>query len=220
MSDDKTATDRKRANQKARKFFDGIWQSGDYWNLETSDFERAKYEHEIAMLDGYCYKRALDIGCGAGQFTRMLAPFVKSITAVDVAPLAIARARARGQGHREIEFRVENIMDHDFRTEPAWDLIVMNETIYYLGWLYSFFDIAWMANELYGATEPGGTFLMANTRGDISDYLLRPWIIHTYRDLFVNVGYIVKAEDVFQGKKNNVIFETLITVFVKRPNSV
>jgi hypothetical protein len=31
MSDgDESATDRKRANQKARKFFDNIWLSGDY----------------------------------------------------------------------------------------------------------------------------------------------------------------------------------------------
>jgi SAM-dependent methyltransferase len=219
MSDDESAADRKRANQKARKFFDSIWRSGDYWTLETSDFERAKYEHEIAMLDGDCYKRALDIGCGAGQFTRMLVPFVKSTTAIDVAPSAIARATARWQGHREIEFRVENIMDHDFRTEPAWDLIVMNETIYYLGWLYSFFDIAWMANELYGATQPGGTFLMANTYGEMSDYLIRPWIIRTYRDLFVNVGYIVKTEDTFCGKKDNLMVETLMTVFVKHADS-
>src|SRR5262245_30597930 len=136
MSDDERVADRKRANKKARKFFNGIWRSGDYWNLETSDFERTKYEQAIAMLGGSRYKTALDIGCGAGQFTRMLVPFVKSITALDVAPSAIARARAREQRQREIDFRVENIMDHDFRTE-AWDLIVMNETIYYLGWLYS-----------------------------------------------------------------------------------
>jgi hypothetical protein len=91
MSDDASAAYRKRANQKARKFFDRIWRSGDCWNLETSDFERAKYEHEIATLDGHYYKRAVDIGCGAGQLTRMLLPFVESI-AVDVAPSAIARA--------------------------------------------------------------------------------------------------------------------------------
>jgi predicted TPR repeat methyltransferase len=146
----------------------------------------------------------------------MLARLVDCTTGVDVAPSAIARARAAGAGPGRIEFRVENVMDHDFRRDRPWDLVVMNETIYYLGWLYSFFDIAWMANELFGATRPGGTFLMANTYGEISDHLLRPWIIRTYRDLFVNVGYTVKT---LCGEKNNVALETLITVFVKAPSS-
>ena len=100
-------------------------------------------------------------------------------------------------------------------SDPPWDLIEMNETIYYLGWLYSFFDVAWMANDLYRATQPGGIFLMANTYGEISDYLIRPSIIRTYRDLFVNVGYVVKTENTFCGKKDNVMLETLMTVFVK-----
>jgi SAM-dependent methyltransferase len=215
MNDYESATDRKRASRRACEFFDAIWRAGDYWDLENSEFEQAKYKRQIELLQGSCYERALEIGCGAGQFTRMVAPLVKCITGVDVAPSAIARAQAAMGGHGQIEFRVENIMDRDFRVDRPWDLVVMNETIYYLGWLYSFFDIAWMANELFGATQPGGTFLMANTYGEISDHLLRPWMIRTYRDLFVNVGYYVKTEEVFRGKKNNVLLDTLITVFAK-----
>lgn len=39
------------------------------------------------------------------------------------------------------DFRLENIMDRDFMGDRPCDLIVMNETIYYLGWPYSFFDV-------------------------------------------------------------------------------
>ena len=218
MSDYRSKMDREVAARKAREFFDSIWQAGDYWDLETSEFEKAKYERQIELLQDCRYARALEIGCGGGHFTRMLATLADYTTAIDVAPSAIARAQAaRGPG--QIDFRVENIMDHDFVGDRPWDLIVMNETIYYLGWLYSFFDVAWMANELYRATQPGGTFLMANTFGEISDYLIRPWIIRTYRDLFVNVGYVVKTENTFCGKKNNVMVETLMTVFVKKADS-
>jgi 2-polyprenyl-3-methyl-5-hydroxy-6-metoxy-1,4-benzoquinol methylase len=212
-------TDRERASRKACEFFDAIWQAGDYWGLENSEFEQAKYERQIGLLQGSYYERALEIGCGGGEFTRMLAPLVRCTTAIDVAPSAIARAQAAGTGHGQIEFRVENIMNHDFRADRPWDLIIMNETIYYLGWLYSFFDVAWMSSELFSATQPGGSFLMANTYGEISDHLLRPWIIRTYRDLFVNVGYNVKAEEVFRGNKNNTVLDTLITVFVKPSRS-
>jgi SAM-dependent methyltransferase len=219
MSDYWNGMARERAGRKAYEFFDALWQAGDYWGLETSQFAQATYERQIELLQGFHYERALEIGCGGGHFTRMLVPLVDYTTGLDVAPSAIARAQAAGAGAGRIEFRVENVMDHDFRGDRLWDLIVMNETIYYLGWLYSFFDIAWMANELFGATRPGGTFLMANTYGEISDHLLRPWIIRTYRDLFVNVGYTVKTEEAFRGEKNNVALETLITVFVKAPSS-
>src|SRR5262249_23579071 len=127
-------------------------------------------------------------------------------------------ARAAVAGAGRIQFRVENIMDHDFRRDRPWDLIVMNEIIYYLGWLYSFFDIAWMAKEVFDATRPGGAFLMANTYRETTNSLLRPWIIRTYRDLFVNVGYTVKTEEAVSGEKNNVVLNTLVTVFVKPPN--
>src|SRR5262249_688128 len=181
--------------------------------------EQGKYERQITLLRGFYYESGLEIGCGAGQFTRMLAPLVNHITAIDVAPSAITRARERMARDGHIEFREQNIMEHDFRSDRGWDLIVMNETIYYLGWLYPFFDIAWIANEIFSSTQPGGTFLMANTYGEISDDLLRPWIIRTYRDLFVNVGYDVRTEEVARGEKNSVVLETLITVFVKPPSS-
>ena len=31
------------AAEKARAFFDDLWRRGDYWNLEGSLFEQAKY---------------------------------------------------------------------------------------------------------------------------------------------------------------------------------
>ena len=37
---------------------------------------------------------------------------------------------------RKIDFRVANIMQYNPRAEGPWDLVVMTETIYCLGWLY------------------------------------------------------------------------------------
>ena len=44
---------------------------------------------------------------------------------------------------------------------------------------------------------------------------MRPCLIRTYRDLFVNVGYKVKSEEIFRGTKNGVGIETLMTLFEK-----
>ena len=56
---------------------------------------------------------------------------------------------------------------------------------------------------------------MANTCGGVEDYLLRPWIIRTYRDLFLNVGYQREVEEIFHGKKNGVDIDVLISLFDK-----
>ena len=135
--------------------------------------------------------------------------------ALDIAPSAIARARAELAASAGVELRLANVMDQQFRGEAPFDLIVMSETVYYLGWLYSFFDVAWLAGELFTATSAGGRLLLANTRGGCDDALLQPWIIDPYRDLFANVGYRLESEREFRGTKNGVELEVLISLFVR-----
>jgi len=106
-------------------------------------------------------------------------------------------------------------MDYDPNTEGPWDLVVMSETIYYLGWLYPLFDVGWLATEIFAATREGGRFLMANTYGGEKDYLLRPWLIDTYRNLFLNVGFDLEAEELVTGAKNGVEYEVLVALFSK-----
>jgi predicted TPR repeat methyltransferase len=211
-------SERKAIDQKAHAFFDDLWKRGDPWDLESSEFEQGKYMRQREMLGGRRYARALEIGCGAGWFTRFLAHIAQNVVALDVAASAIARARAAGGDPDVVDFRVANVMDYDLRSEGPWDLVVMSETIYYLGWLYPFFDVAWLASELFASTTIGGRLLMANTCGGVEeDYLLRPWLIHTYRDMFLNVGYRLETEETFWGTKNGAGLEVLISLFIKVP---
>ena len=124
-------TDDRHAHETARSFFEELWQRGDPWELEASPFEQARYGRVLAMLDGRHYGSALELGCAAGAFTRMLAPLADRIVAVDISPTAIARARAAaGADHEKIDFRAGNIMDFDLHQDGPWDLVVMSETIY------------------------------------------------------------------------------------------
>jgi SAM-dependent methyltransferase len=207
--------ERRIIDEKARTFFEELWKQGDPWELESSEFEQAKYARQLAMVKDRRYTRVLEIGCGAGRFTQLLASTADRLVALDVAPTAIGRALAMKAKPGVVDFRVANIMDYDPRAEGPWDLIVMSETIYYLGWLYPFFDVAWLAAELYAATRTGGRILMANTQNGVDDHLLHPWLIHTYRDLFINVGYLLEAQEIFRGSKNGVELEALISLFVK-----
>ena len=201
--------------RESRRFFEERWREGDPWEVERSGLDQSSYESQAALLRDRAYGKALELGCGSGAFTRRLAEIADRTVAVDVAPSAIERARAAGLDPNAVDFRVANIMDLDLRAEGPWDLVVMSETIYYLGWLYPLFDVGWLATEIFAATREGGRFLMANTYGGEKDYLLRPWLIDTYRNLFLNVGYDLEAEEIVTGAKNGVEYEVLVALFSK-----
>ena len=208
-------SERQQVNQQAREFFQDLWTRGDYWGFESSDYERARLARLLKMLNGRRYGRVLEIGCGSGHFTRLLAQISDQIVALDIAPAAIERARSLEIGPAKLDFRVANIMEYKPGSDGPWDLVVMTETICYLGWLYPFFDVAWLAAEIFTATRTGGWLLLANTLGEVNDMLLLPWIIRTYHDLFRNVGYQIEAEDLFKGTKKDVTFEVLMSLFAK-----
>jgi SAM-dependent methyltransferase len=214
-------TERELASREAETFFEGMWQSGDPWEFESSEYEQAKYAHLLTLLAGRRYPRLLELGCGAGIFTRFLAGLADQVVALDVSPTAIARACALGIGPAAVNFRQANIMDYDLHSEGPWDLIVISDTFCYLGWLYSFFDVAWFARQLFAATRDGGRCLFANTLGEkIGDDLLLPWLIRTYRDLLLNVGYRLETERTFHGTKHGITIEVLMSLLVKDPLGV
>jgi 2-polyprenyl-3-methyl-5-hydroxy-6-metoxy-1,4-benzoquinol methylase len=207
-------TERKLIAEKAQSFFEELWKRGDPWEFETSEFEQRRCARLLEILSGRRYAKVLEIGCGAGFFTRLLAPIADHVVAFDISSTAIERAKAT-QTDPRIDFKVANMMEYDARDEGPWDLVVMSDMIYFLGWLYSFFDVGWLAMELFAATRPGGQVLLPNAYGGPEDYLMRPFLIRTYRDLFVNVGYQIKFEEIFHGTKNGVGIEMLITLFEK-----
>jgi SAM-dependent methyltransferase len=205
-------------SDKMRAHYETVWQAGDAWDFETSEFEQARYAHQLGFLAGQRYERALEIGCGSGCFTRRLAGIADRVVALDIAEAAIERARvqAADAGPGTVEFRVADAMHYDLQAEGPWNLVILSETMYCLGWLYPFFDIAWFACQLFNATSAGGRLLLTNTYGQKEkDWLLQPWIIDTYRDLFRNVGYRLEREEIFRGTKAGVDFSVLLTLFHK-----
>jgi 2-polyprenyl-3-methyl-5-hydroxy-6-metoxy-1,4-benzoquinol methylase len=205
--------DQERTREYARTFFEGLWRQGDFWQLETSEFERKRHERNLELLADRRYARVLEIGCGGGAFTRRLASLADYILALDVAPAAIRRAEAAAAGRDQIEYRVANVIELDLGAEGLWDLIVLSETIYYLGWLYSFYEVGWFASELFERTRPGGRLLLSNA--EIKKGLLDPSIIRTYRSLFLNVGFSLEREEIFRGDKEGTALEVLLSLFHK-----
>src|SRR5215467_10980723 len=153
-------------NQQAQKFFEDLWQKGDHWEFDQSEFEQQRFARLRALLNGRRYARVLEIGCGTGAFTHHLAHLADYVLALDISPTAIAQARATRSDCPRVQFRQANIMEYDVQAEGPWDLIVLSDIVCYLGWLYSFFDVGWFVSQLFAATCIGGRCLFANAMGD------------------------------------------------------
>ena len=201
--------------ERARTAFEQQWSGGDHWQLEH-ELDRRSHQRQLELVADRRYGRALEVGCGAGAFTARLATVADEVLAIDIASGAIERARGRPIDG-DVEFRVQNVMELDVEAEGPWDLVVLSETIYCLGWLYPLFDVGWLVSCLLAAAGDRGRVLMANTYGAERDHLLRPWLIDTYRDLFLNVGFVAEHEETLRGEKDGVTFDILISLFAAPP---
>lgn len=205
--------DRSAADTRIREHYERVWSAGDAWSFETSAFERDRFDFLAGLIADRRYGRVVEIGCGSGCFTSRLRGLADHVLALDVATAAIERARGQPAvaGAGSAEFVVANAMDHDFAVGGPWDLIVLTETVYSLGWLYSFFDLGMFTLHLRESLAAGGRLLLSNTYGAERDWLMRPFLIDTYRDLFVNVGLAIEDESVFMGVKDGETFRVLAT---------
>jgi 2-polyprenyl-3-methyl-5-hydroxy-6-metoxy-1,4-benzoquinol methylase len=74
---------------------------------------------------------ALEIGCGTGLFTRLLARQTNHVTATDLSGEMIRVARYRSAGHPNIDYSVEDILEMDLPASK-FDCIVMIATLHHL----------------------------------------------------------------------------------------
>src|SRR5262249_23789038 len=122
-------------DQQARQFFEDLWQRGDHWEFDHSEFEQQRFARILTLLNGKRYARVLEIGCGAGAFTQHLAPLADYVLALDISPTAIEQARALRSEYPMVHFRQANVIEYDVQKEGPWDLIVLSDIVCYLGWL-------------------------------------------------------------------------------------
>lgn len=129
--------------QKIRDDFDRIAlyeQVG--WN-HNSHYHRFL----LNQLPSSC-SRVLDIGCGTGEFSRLLAERADRVVAIDLSPKMIEVAQQRSKQHTNIDFQVADILKWEFPVEQ-FDAIVSIATVHHL-------PLENLLPNLKAALKPGG----------------------------------------------------------------
>jgi SAM-dependent methyltransferase len=76
-------------------------------------------------------ENALEIGCGTGEFTRLLASRAKNVVAVDLSPQMIRLANSQSADYQNIEYLPGDVMSLSFPDE-RYDCIVSVATLHHL----------------------------------------------------------------------------------------
>ena len=100
----------------------------DAWGYRNSPQHLARADFILAALPAERFERALEVGCAQGFLSERLATRVGRLTACDISPEAIARAKQAGLPN--VEFRVADIR-RGFPGE-AFDFCLFSDVLYYL----------------------------------------------------------------------------------------
>lgn len=130
-----------------RDYYEDLWQrlpdqlQPPYWELR-----RRFLLHEVTEGD-----RALDLGCGEGDFTAVLVQAGAHAVGADVAAAALGRARAR---HPELDLRLVSIDGPLPFEDNSFDLVWSSEVIEHVA------DTARWLSEVRRVLVPGGRLLV------------------------------------------------------------
>lgn len=132
----------------------------DPWRYDSSDYERAKYEHTLASLPAGPIEDALELGCSNGAFTVLLAERCARVLAVDFSLEAVRLAQVRTRSLSGV-----SVEQRDLRPGlPAgpFDCILASEVLYY----WERRDVHTFCDSAIAALAPAGSLVVVNWRGD------------------------------------------------------
>jgi ubiquinone/menaquinone biosynthesis C-methylase UbiE len=103
-------------------------------------------------------ENALEIGCGAGEFTRLLASRARSVAALDLSPEMIRLAKARSANYQNIEYQTGDVMQISLPV-ARFDCIVSIATLHHL-------PLEQAVLKMKDALKPNGTLIIHDLVAD------------------------------------------------------
>lgn len=173
-------------------YFDALYNdNADPWQYQTRWYEKRKRDICLAVLPQAQYANAIELGCGNGVFSELLAQRCQALLSLDGNKHAVQLAKQRlvKLPHvKVIQGVIPNILfsleafflethpisDSILASTPPFDLIVISEILYYLPPKQIDRVIAWIEQHL----AKGGTLLCCHWRYDIKGFEMNGDIVH------------------------------------------
>jgi SAM-dependent methyltransferase len=149
-----------------QKDFDRIALVSPDGSLQNQHYHNFLLRH----LRLHC-NRALEIGCGKGEFSRRLAARAGHVLALDLSPEMIRLAREQSAGFPQIDFQIADVMSHDLPAEE-FDCIATLATLHHL-------PLSEILLKIKAALKPQGVLLILDLFQPVGlvDALLNPLAI-------------------------------------------
>jgi SAM-dependent methyltransferase len=155
--------DRFRQEHATESAFDRLYAGvQDPFGVELPQYryQQRKYNSLLSMLPQRRYRKVLDIGCGLGAFTRMLAPFAEQVLGTDISAEAIKQARELSVDHPNVTYAQRDMLGSS-QQESAFDLIIIADTLYYVD-PRTPVGLKSIARNISSKVAPGGLVLIVN----------------------------------------------------------
>lgn len=134
-------------------YWEQFYAKADPWGFVGDENEEVKYALTLDLCGDGPFDRALEIGCGEGLFTQMLAPRCQSLLAVDISSRAVRRAQVRLSNHPGALIRAMSLPAGN--PVGPFDLVVASDVLYY--WATQ--DLGWGARRIEESLALGGRFV-------------------------------------------------------------
>ena len=144
------------ATAYSESYFDALYNdNSDPWQYQTRWYEKRKRDMCLAVLPQAKYTSAIELGCGNGVFSALLANRCQTLVSIDGNKQAVqlSKQRLAEVGHVKV---IQGVIPEILPIAKShFDLIVISEILYYLSPNDIDTVIAWIQQNL----AVGGTLL-------------------------------------------------------------